>query len=221
MYNLVMVDTDGLKFFRQDGKMITEEEIEGLISKINAGLPQPMNIENDGNFDGVVIVKTKNYITKIGDDVKIKGSGLKASMKEQALKEFLSFSLRAIIDNKDEEIEGYYNKLAGEIKGNNFDINMWSKKITVTKAVLNPKRTTEQRILDSLSGEHIQEGDKLRVFFKTPTELCLDKKFDGVYDRDKLYEKLFKTVKVLAPVLDMERFPNYKLKKNKTLLEEL
>jgi hypothetical protein len=101
------------------------------------------------------------------------------------------------------------------------DITPWCSKKTVTKSVLSPKRKQEANILDALSGENIQEGDKYRMFFETPEKLCLDKNFKGVYAHDILYSKLYKTIEILDSVLDMDKFLNYKLKRNKKLLETM
>jgi DNA polymerase elongation subunit (family B) len=169
--------------------------------------------EDDGFYDRVIVVKAKNYALKQGDSIKIKGSALKATMKEPALKEFLKDSIEVLLTGNFIGVPALYDNTAKEI-ANIKDITRWSSKKTITDKVLNPKRTNEQRVLDALHGKKVQEGDKVHMFFKTKTELSLAEDFNGEYDKDKLYEKLFKTVKVFENVLPIGDFLNYKLKKN-------
>lgn len=214
-YNLVNADTDSISY-EPTGSATIEEHLD----EINALCPDKIRWEHDGIYDSVIVVKAKNYALKTGDKVKIKGSALKATMKETALRDFIQTTLDLLLDHKPEDVVNLYNEQVMNIKYLK-DISPWCSKKTVTEKVLNPKRTQEERILAALEGENIQEGDKVRMFFKSKTELCLEKNFDGIYDDDKLYEKLFKTVKVLEPVIGMDKFINFKLKKNKPLLEKV
>jgi hypothetical protein len=94
------------------------------------------------------------------------------------------------------------------------DITDWCSKKTVTKKVLHGERTNETRVLDAIGNKHVQEGDKIYVFFKTPEELCLRENFDGTFDRDILLGKLYDTLSVFDTIIQMDLFPNYALKRN-------
>jgi len=212
---IVNADTDSISYEAPENA-----NIEDHLKEINSIYKKKILWENDGVYESVLVVKIKNYALKQDGKIIIKGSALKATMKETALKTLLSYSIDALLQGHPECVCDAYHNLARLI-GDLTDISPWCSKITVTSAVLNPKRSQEERVLAALKDENIQEGDKYRLFFETDTTRCLDKNFKGVYDKDKLYEKLFKTVKVLAPVLDMESFPNYKLKNNKEALKEL
>jgi len=215
---LTGADTDSIAICKKDQSFITEKERQEILKEINALFPEKIKFEDDGYYEGVLVVKAKNYALRSGDKIKIKGSALKATMKETRLVYFLDNAISFLLDKNIEAVKQMYMDLVMEI-GDITDITPWCSKKTVTNAVLNSSRANETRVLAALNSENIQEGDKVRMFFETPETLCLDKNFKGVYDKDKLYEKLFKTVKVLAPVLDMNDFLNYKLKKNKKLLE--
>ena len=215
-YNLVNADTDSISY-----EVPKNEEIETHLEDINSLYPNGIKWEDDGVYDTVLVVKAKNYALSQYGKIKIKGSALKATMKEKALAEFLN---QAIIRKMTEDpsiINEEYNRIVREIRDGVKDISTWCSKKTITDKVLNPKRTNEQRVLDALEGEHYQEGDKIHVFFETPEKLCLAKNYRGLYDKDKMYEKLYKTVKILEPVLDISQFPNYKLKRNKEALRIL
>jgi DNA polymerase elongation subunit (family B) len=181
--------------------------------------------ETPGLYKKVVIVKAKNYILQdMSGYFHIKGSALKATMKEPALKEFIGEVIDCLLEDRNDELGSIYKDYAGYCTSVDLDtITKWSSKKTVTKAVLNPKRTNEQRVWDAITSakRQVQEGDKIFVYFKTETELALRETFDGAYSKTKLLEKLFKTAKIFETILDMDKFPNLKLKKNRGLLEEL
>jgi len=210
-------ETSGLKIVNADTDSFSFTGVMGnfysFIFVLNQRFKDKIIWEDDGHYDTVLVVKAKNYALKQGNKVKIKGSALKATMKEPALKEFINDTIEILLTGNFLHPANVYDAVAKEI-GSIKDIARWSSKKTITDKVLNPKRTQEERILASLNGKKVQEGDKIHVFFKTKTELCLAENFDGEYDLDKMYEKLFKTVKVFENVLDMGDFPNYKLKKN-------
>lgn len=219
-FKLVACDTDSIKFCKHNGEALSTLETEAILSRLNSIIPKGMLLENDGVYESMVVIKSKNYAMKAAGKTTIKGSGLKATMKEPILASFLSDAIGLLLDDKAYALPELYHDIVRSIEGLT-DITPWCSKKTITKAVLNPARTTEERILEAVAGEQIQEGDKIRVFFETPTKLALDKNFTGDYCKDTLYRKLFDTVKILSTVVDINLFPNYKLKKNKKALEKL
>jgi hypothetical protein len=101
------------------------------------------------------------------------------------------------------------------------DIKRWASKKTITDKVLNPQRTNEQKVLDALGDSEFAEGDKIYIYFKEDDSLGLVQNFDGKYNKDKMIEKVFKTSKLFDSVIPEGTFINYKLKKNKNLLDKL
>ena len=123
------------------------------------------------------------------------------------------------------------------------DITPWAFKKTVTESVINQTTPQQAKVYNAIKGVHYQEGDKFRMFCKTDDELCLDDQFDGVYEARRLYQKLFDTVSIFAPILEVHYgtydnivkktgevkklpqwkrvYPNFSLKKNQKLLEAL
>jgi len=220
---IVNGDTDSISYTRDD-LSLDKAGHYSFIELLNSEFPKGIVWEDDGFFTDFIVVKAKNYVMRRDDGkLTIKGSALKATMKEPALKEFIKNAIHIILNGNDGDLDLLYNTLVGNIATINSDIRQWCSKKTVTKKVLHPARTNEQRILDAIhrSGRRVQEGDKINVFFRKKDELALAEMFDGEYDSDKLYQKLFDTVKILSPILDIKRFPNYKLKKNKGKLDEI
>jgi DNA polymerase elongation subunit (family B) len=214
-YKITNADTDSISYEAPFAASIATD-----LAELNGQMPERIRWENDGVFDSMVIVKAKNYAMKQGGKIKIKGSGLKATMKEIALAEFLEGALQLLLSGNQQELPALYLSYVQEILTMP-NIGRWTSKKTVTESVLNPQRKNEQSVLDAIGDKIVQEGDKLRVFFVPGGSLCLEENFSGVYCQDRLLDKLYATVKILAPVLDMSQFVNYKLKKNKKLLGEL
>lgn len=221
-YSIVNADTDSFTY--TSGQKICNFAEE--ISELNRNFTDKIVWEDDGQYESFVVIKAKNYIMRDYDGkVTTKGSGLKATMKEPALREFIDNTLTFMLDGKIEAIPALYDEYALEIMEDMYDIERWASKKTITKAVLSPNRTNEARVLmackDRLDKGELSEGDKIKVFFETETSLKMIDDFKDVYHIDTLLKKLFATVKIFDNILDMDQYPNYKLKKNKPLLAEI
>lgn len=236
-FDLVNADTDSISFVAKNSMTMTE-----CLNQINELTPDGIIWEDDGKYDAVIVVKAKNYLLKSGDNITIKGSALKATMKETALRDFLEISLKKLMNKDLEGLQELYMDYVDQIKYLK-DIKPWCSKKTITESVLTQSTPAQAKVYKAVQGKHVQEGDKIRVFFKSNEELCLEEEFDGTFEASRLYEKLFKTVKVFEPILEKEYgyedkivkktgeikqvpawkkvYPNFKLKGNQKLLEEL
>jgi len=212
-FQIVNVDTDSFSY--TTGKKLPTDEFESQISEINGQAAEGIVWEDDGQYKTVVVVKAKNYVLEpYKGDYTIKGSSLKATMKEPALRDFIEDIINALLKGKKDEIIEIYDRYALEIY-NITDISRWASKKTITKSVLHPERTNEQRILDAVGTKKVSEGDKIHVFFDTAESLCLVENFNGTYCSDTLFGKLFNSMKIFATLIDVDMIPNYKLKRNK------
>lgn len=101
-YNFILgpVDTDSISFCKPDMSPFTEEEQEALLQEINEQMPELVKYAHDGYFKTIVVVKAKNYVLDDGDDVKIKGSGLKGTMKEKALRELMERVINVLLEDE-------------------------------------------------------------------------------------------------------------------------
>lgn len=223
-YNFIIgpTDTDSISFCKQDHSSFPQEQIKALLAELNEISPEMMVWEDDGYFKTVIAVSAKNYVLEKFDGTIIyKGNSIKAPMKEIALREFIKRIIGEIL-NGTENFTAIYDEYIKEIIDVK-DISRWSSKKTITPSVLNPKRSTEQNIKNAIVDTEYVEGDKIRVFFKWDETLCLQEKFDGDYNRDRLFEKLYNTAMIFDAILVTEQlFINYKLVKNqKELYEKL
>lgn len=219
-FTLVNADTDSITICKADSSEITLEERIKLLDELNSLFPNKIHWEDDGYYTTVIVVKAKNYILWDGTKLKYKGSAIKASTKEPALKEFIKRLIDSMLNDRN-DYQQLYNEYVKEILDVK-DIKRWVTRKTITSKVLDAKRTNEQRVLDAIKGTEYTEGDRAYFFFKEDGNQSLLEHFDGKYNKVKLLEKLFKTTLTFKTVLDVETlFPNYKLKRNKELLDAL
>lgn len=223
-WTIVNADTDSFSF--TTGNKFPSGAFTEWIKELNSLFPEKIRWEDDGTYDSVIVVKSKNYVlrdAKTGK-IKIKGSALKATMKEPALIKFIDQVINLLLDGRQDDIGELYSSYVRDIHTIDHNtIGLWASKKTVTKSVLQPKRTNESRIKDSIeqAKKVVQEGDKIFVFFKDDTTLSICEAFDGTYSKKKLLGKLYQTINVFSTIIDVSKFPNYTLKKNCKQLDAL
>lgn len=215
-FKLVNADTDSIAIC---GSTITinDSNRKELLSYINKLFPSGIKWEDDGLYDSVLVLKAKNYVLKNAGQVKMKGSALKATLKEKALKEFITRMLDSLL-NQDGQTLSIYNQYVKEILTLK-DITRWSSKKTITDKVMNPQRENEAKVYRALSGSNYVEGDKVYMYFTKDDELKLQENWNGDHCPIRLLEKLHSTLLVFETVLDVKQFPNYSLKRNQKLLQ--
>jgi hypothetical protein len=220
-------DTDSISFCNLDFKDFSHDHRKKLINEINEISPEFMDWADDGYYKKVIILKAKNYIMQTHEGkITYKGSALKSSKTEPALREFLYAIIQTILDEKYAYSDIYekYIKEALNVK----DINRWASKKSLSETTYKSTRTNETKIIDAIQGTEYKEGDKVFLFFLEDGSLCLSEKFTGQYDKNALISKLYNCSKVFTHIynkpigaLPAETFLNYSLKKNQKLLEEL
>lgn len=212
-YQIINADTDSFSY--TTGSKLSKEAFYVHILQLNGLYHSKIKWEDDGQYKTFIVVKAKNYILDDGKKVKIKGSSLKATMKEPALKRFIDDIIAKLLKNRKDELYDLYVDYANIINTISSDnINEWSSKKTITKAILNPERTNEQRVKDALKGKSVEEGDKIYIFFETEEKLTLVENFNGEYSKKKLFNKLYKTLEIFDTLIDVSVFPNFSLKRN-------
>lgn len=217
---LTACDTDSLFFKKTNEDIFTKEEQERLNESLNSIFEEHIKWEPNGLYTKMVTLKAKNYILYDGKKVKYKGSSLKSSTLEIALKEFLQEIIQSILNDQTNYVE-IYNKYIKEIN-NIQDIKRWASKKTISEKTLTSERANETKIMDAIKDSDYREGDKVYVYFKSDGSLSLIERFDGDYDKDAFYKKLYNTALRFETIMNCkELFLNYSLKRNKIKLEEV
>ena len=218
-YRVINGDTDSISYTKADQSPFTEQDRLDDLKSLNSLYPERIHFEDDGLYQKVIILKAKNYILYDGKKIKIKGSSLKSSKLEAALKGLQNEFIEALVFDRNNFVEIYnkYVKQATDITS----IRSWSSKKTITAKTESSERKNETKLMDAIAGADYKEGDKAYVFFMPDGSLCLADNFTGVYDKLKMCERVFKSIQVFENVLDITPFLNYKLKKNQKALDEL
>jgi len=226
-FTLVNCDTDSVAICRKDQAHIDEEGRKDILAGINSIFPDKIKWEDDGFYPTFIVVKAKNYILWDGKKLKIKGSALKATLKEKALQEFLKNTIQIILDNIDMEIIHkktieLYDNYVKEIMSIT-DITRWASKKSITDKVLKNERTNEAKVREAIEDTEYVEGDKIYIYFREDGSISLVENFKNDHDRSKLLKKLYSTSETFETILPVkELFKNYSLKKNyKLLLDNL
>jgi hypothetical protein len=215
-FNLVNVDTDSISIVKPNSCEFTKEERTNLLNELNNEYPEMIKFTDDGYYESLIVVKSKNYVMKQDGKVKIKGNALLASMKEKKLKQFIRDFIDILLlpDFTNQDLVDLYDNYAKQIV-NLKSMEGWTSKKTITDKILKPERTTELKIKLAIKHEQgVQEGDKIQVFFLEDKTLCLEKNFKGEYCKATLLKKLYQTVKVFNTIIPVTLFPNYGLKRN-------
>lgn len=222
-YTLVNCDTDSVAICRADQEFIIEDERKFILEGINSLTPEKINWEDDGFYPTFVVVKAKNYIMWDGKKLKYKGSAIKATQKEPALKEFIQKIIDIILNTKSmdqihEACRNLYAQYIMEIM-NITDISRWAHKKTITDKILKNERTNEAKVRDALAGSDYVEGDKVFLYFKEDGNLNLIERYNNDHDKETLLKKLYMTTQTFETILPVDDlFPNYGLKKRYKIL---
>ena len=225
-FTLICGDTDSLTICKPDGSPFVKEEYEFLTKDLNSHFPQGINWDFEFYIPRMAVIRAKNYIMFDGEKIKLKGSGLKATTKEPALKEFMKATIESIVYDRN-DFQELYHKYVREIMAIT-DIKRWASRKTISEKILTSTRKNETKVMDAMEGEEYSPGDRRYFFFLPAPEgskenaLEIIENFKGIYSHDRLLKKLHDTSKIFSTILPVkDLFINYSLKKNKALLEEL
>lgn len=230
-FQIVGGDTDSIMFCKPDMSPFSKEEQENLIQEINSLLPKEIKFANDGIFTRVLYLKTKNYvmIDEKGKR-KLKGSSIKSSIIEPALKNMLNEFIEALIDDRQQDLPAIYDKYI-QMALNITDIKPWCTKKTLSPTTYNSERKNETDIVDAVRGTEYKSGDKVYLYAKTKVVELDDfyksgakkgqrktktvkvygllENFDGVYDVQCYTDKVHATTKRFSTVIDTSIFKKY------------
>lgn len=244
-YIVSNIDTDGLAI--TNGKPTSKEEFEQEIRELNSIFPEYIKFENDGTFTKFIVVRAKNYIMLPEGETKykLKGSSITDQKKEPALRLLLQELIECLLFDSNDNLVTVYNKYVKESQ-NITDMSRWANKKTITKSTLTSTRKNETKVLDALSGETYQEGDKIYLWNaidgivqkRTKGELDFYKdgrpKLEqnkvlrllknwqpGLEDKDHYLGRIYDTVCILENVINLNQFIDYSSKKNKDKIKSI
>jgi DNA polymerase I len=109
--SIAEIDTDGIYLVPPEG-YVKSGDYEGFVEKVNAQMPEGVDVELGGVYEAMLSYKVKNYALLDADGrVTIKGSGMKSRGLEPFLRRFIEDSIRLILQDRAAEVEGLYEGL--------------------------------------------------------------------------------------------------------------
>jgi len=218
-YKPVQIDTDG--FIISGAKFDDQDK---LVNELNKLFPDGVEFESDPIEDrliGVAMSMAKNYgKADINGKVTIKGNSFKSASKEFALKEMCEKILKSMLGLINKKPVDIYHDYIREVM-NISDITRWSSKTTYTLAVEKAGRLQEEKKKKAAENLNLSIGDKFFTYVKEDEWLGAVEDYDGKYNIPIYLKKTHDAIKTMKSVLDMEKFPNYKLLKNQEKLQQL
>lgn len=218
-FRIVNADTDSISCCKSDMSVFSKEEMKELIKDINTLFPELIKFEDDGVYSNVLVVRAKNYVLVKDGKTTYKGSALKATLKEPALREFIKVFINSIMYNLN-DYETVYHKYVHEIF-NIKDIRRWASKKTITEKVMVNSRANEANVREAIEGTDYTEGDKIYTYFDEDGTVTLVEHWKNDHSTDRLLNKLYETSETFDALVPPGTLKNYKLKRNKSELNEL
>lgn len=228
-FKVVNLDTDSISFCKHDCSPFSRQELDTLQKDLNSNFPERIRFEDDGYYTSGIVFKAKNYVFYDGVKIKSKGSALKDSKKEKALKTMVNSMVEHILkaNFKDQQelyphLQKIYNSYVIEVRDGIKNIQDWSSKKNISDKVVNAERTNEKKVLEALQGMEYSIGDRVYMYFDVNDNLKRVDQYANDYSRKRFYEKLYKSVLLFETVLPVkELFLNYSLKRNEALVKEV
>jgi DNA polymerase elongation subunit (family B) len=154
---IIEVDTDGV-YFKPPRDGMTDAEIEQIVERLTAALPEGITVEVDGRYPAMLSYKTKNYaLLRQDGQIIIKGSGLKSRGLEPFLRDFLRRAIRMTLQDRAIEIAPMYDELRSAISDRTMPITELAK----TERLQDPLETYKTKISKSSRGR--QAGYELAI----------------------------------------------------------
>lgn len=248
-YTLANTDTDS--FSVTNGQPVDKAEFKTFINELNSLYPELIQWTDDGVYEKVIVIRAKNYVLVKDGKVKIKGSAITDQKKEPALTEMLKNMVTALLDDEPAALPGIYRNCVREAVHIKDISRWATKKTVTKSVLAPNRLTEEKILnainecIDTGLIEGIQEGDKVwlysaiegqiqarakgeLVFFKDGRPKMIDncilrdvRLWKGDQDVMHYVERVYKTVEILANVVDMSQFIDYGLKSNREALNSL
>ena len=229
-------DTDSISFVKTTGKKFESEERIELVDEINDVCQEEMGDmiiwEDDGLYDVMVVLKTKNYaLKKCKADTKkgkspysYKGSSIKDKKAEPTLIQYKKDILHLFLDKKqDQFIDLYRDTILRtlDIGTDKEPIELWANRKTITKAVLNNDDKIARDVREACKDIEIQLEDKINIYKTNEGNLKLIDNYDNDHDAMHYISRVYASTNIFENIIDMDLIPKYSNAGNKDLLAKL
>lgn len=236
-FSIVNADTDSIAFIKRDLTKFTEGERFDLVNEINGVCREEMGPliiwEDDKYYDMFVVLKTKNYAMKLNksclkkksDNPYIfKGSSIKDTKVEKVFQDFKREVLMLFLEKKQDQFFHLYIRYLRRIMNIGSDeepIGPWCNKKTITDSILEGENKIAKDTLEACKDIVINLEDRIYVYKTMEGKLCLKDNYVNDHDPFHYIKRLYASTEIFKSLVDIKIIPNYSLKANKDLLEEI
>jgi DNA polymerase elongation subunit (family B) len=132
---VIEIDTDGIYFLPPAG-ITTPEAAHGLIERLNDTLPEGIEAELDGRYQGMFSYKIKNYAL-LGYDGRliIRGSGLRSRAVERFQRVFMEQLFQFLLRGEVDRVAPLYHTFQDALKQHRWPVAMFSKRENLTESL--------------------------------------------------------------------------------------
>lgn len=157
---VIEVDTDGVYFVPPPA--VSGQEAEGeYVARIGRTLPPGINLAFDGRFQGMISLKTKNYVLMDDDgSLILKGSSLRSRREEPFLRRFLYEAAQLLINDSRDAVRDLYFDTARRLQAHALAPRDFCRWETITDKTF--KSEHNRRLAAVAQGQRI--GERLEVY---------------------------------------------------------
>lgn len=168
----VELDTDGI-YFVPPPEANNEEQARQLMERLSSSLPKGIEVEMEGMYPAMFSYKRKNYaLLDVSGQILIKGSALRSRGMERYLREFLSCTLRLLLEGREDEVPGLLRHFRERIASHQMDISWLAKTETLTespetyrqKVAARKRNPSAAYELALSSGRNYRAGDQISYY---------------------------------------------------------
>jgi DNA polymerase elongation subunit (family B) len=157
---VIEVDTDGVYFVPPPAVVVRDAE-EVYVAGVGATLPPGINLAFDGRYQGMISLKTKNYVLMEDDGaITMKGSSLRSRREEPYLRRFLREAAELFIVGSHDAVRERYFATAHELQTHALSPRDFSRWETVTEKTFNSE--SNRRLAAAVRGQRV--GERVEVY---------------------------------------------------------
>jgi hypothetical protein len=193
----------------------TDEEQEALTAEINAMLPEFVKVSIDGYWPAMVVIKTKNRISlDTKGKIALKGSSLRSSKLEPAIKAYQKKCIDALLGLSDAELMTLYQNECKSLVSL-VSVVPWASRKALSEKTFKSDRKNERSLREAVAGSGAVVGDRVQVYFDVHNNLKLIENYDPAnpdHNLPRLLKKLFTSSKLFETVVpEFKNRTNYGL----------
>jgi DNA polymerase elongation subunit (family B) len=201
----IEIDTDGV-YFKPPATIDDIDAQEAFVARISERLPPGINLAHDGNYRGMISLRTKNYAL-LGPDERLilKGSGLRSRRDEQVLRRFLHDAALAFIEQSDDAVRAVYLSFAAAIQTHALAPGDIARSETITEKTFTSE--SNKRFASALEGERI--GERVQVYQRADGQLARLADYDHDEDVNYLLRRLNDMARRFEPLFSDAQMFDY------------